>query len=182
MKAVIKSGIKNAGLAALAGLVFLAAAQVREIRWIATTDNARWIDNGALGQTSWSANENYIELFPDSSFQMIEGLGCSGKAIEVSQQHMRTTHRWGSSKQSPNVAHMRTTGRRAITFSEESTSILSHGRRCFSSGTCLLTKLARVSGFAQTIRFSGTATLPSELYLLHVNMENGFSTYPVVVY
>jgi len=45
-----------------------------------TTNAARWVDNGSVTSTSWSATANYLEIIPDSQYQIIEGWGgCFGE-------------------------------------------------------------------------------------------------------
>ena len=43
--------------------------------WRASTNTARWVDKGSLSSTVWSATSNYLEILPDSQFQVIEGFG-----------------------------------------------------------------------------------------------------------
>ncbi len=44
--------------------------------WRSTTNQARWVDKGPLTAAAWSASTAaYVELFPDSQYQLIEGFG-----------------------------------------------------------------------------------------------------------
>ena len=62
--------------------IFLALAFVAPVfslttTWRASTDAARWVDKGSLTSTAWSANANYLEIIPDSQYQIIDGWGGS---------------------------------------------------------------------------------------------------------
>jgi len=40
-----------------------------------STDANRWVDKGSITSTAWSSTANYLEIIPDSQYQVIEGFG-----------------------------------------------------------------------------------------------------------
>jgi glucosylceramidase len=44
--------------------------------WRSTTSQAKWVDKGPLSATAWATSTTaYLELFPDSQYQVVEGFG-----------------------------------------------------------------------------------------------------------
>ena len=43
--------------------------------WRITTSAVPWVDSGSRASTAWAATTNYIELFPDTLYQTIQGFG-----------------------------------------------------------------------------------------------------------
>jgi glucosylceramidase len=44
--------------------------------WRSTTSQSKWVNKGALSSSAWSSyTTRYFELFPDSQYQVIEGVG-----------------------------------------------------------------------------------------------------------